>query len=127
MTTETPLIIVDAANAVGSVPDGWWRDRAGAVERLRDALAASGPAALPGMVADAEIALVVEGAAGRVAAVPGVRVVAAERLGDDAIVELCQENRSRLTVVVTADRALRERVMAVGARVIGPRALTLTR
>ena len=29
-----PVIIVDAANVVGSVPDGWWRDRAGAAERL---------------------------------------------------------------------------------------------
>lgn len=32
------LVIVDAANVVGSVPDGWWRDRHGAAERLRDAL-----------------------------------------------------------------------------------------
>ncbi|HEX2323496.1 MAG TPA: NUDIX hydrolase, partial [Streptosporangiaceae bacterium] len=31
----TPLtIIVDAANVVGSRPDGWWRDRAGAARRL---------------------------------------------------------------------------------------------
>lgn len=29
-----PTIIVDAANVVGSVPDGWWRDRVGAAERL---------------------------------------------------------------------------------------------
>ncbi|WP_371030570.1 NUDIX domain-containing protein [Pseudoclavibacter sp. JSM 162008] len=29
-----PVVIVDAANVVGSVPDGWWRDRAGAAERL---------------------------------------------------------------------------------------------
>ncbi|OSP44350.1 hypothetical protein B7767_05330 [Streptomyces sp. 13-12-16] len=27
------LVIVDAANAVGSVPDGWWRDRRGAADR----------------------------------------------------------------------------------------------
>lgn len=33
-----PLLVVDAANVIGSVPDGWWRDRAGAAERLRDAL-----------------------------------------------------------------------------------------
>jgi len=26
--------VVDAMNVVGSRPDGWWRDRAGAVERL---------------------------------------------------------------------------------------------
>ncbi|HET6296824.1 MAG TPA: hypothetical protein VFG33_25780 [Kribbella sp.] len=28
------LIVVDAANVVGSRPDGWWRDRAGAARRL---------------------------------------------------------------------------------------------
>jgi 8-oxo-dGTP diphosphatase len=31
-------IIVDGANVVGSRPDGWWRDRAGAAIRLRDEL-----------------------------------------------------------------------------------------
>jgi 8-oxo-dGTP pyrophosphatase MutT (NUDIX family) len=31
-------IIVDGANVVGSRPDGWWRDRAGAALRLRDQL-----------------------------------------------------------------------------------------
>jgi len=36
----SPLrLVVDAANVIGSRPDGWWRDRAGAVRRLRDALA----------------------------------------------------------------------------------------
>jgi len=30
MTGDQPLLVVDAANVVGSVPDGWWRDRAGA-------------------------------------------------------------------------------------------------
>src|ERR1700761_4688285 len=29
-------IIVDGANVVGSRPDGWWRDRAGAAGRLHD-------------------------------------------------------------------------------------------
>jgi hypothetical protein len=42
------LVVIDAANVVGSVPDGWWRDPAGATERLRDALAAAGPKAVPG-------------------------------------------------------------------------------
>ncbi|HIY66132.1 MAG TPA: NUDIX hydrolase, partial [Candidatus Agrococcus pullicola] len=35
---ERPAIVVDAANVVGAVPDGWWRDRAGAAERLRNRL-----------------------------------------------------------------------------------------
>jgi 8-oxo-dGTP diphosphatase len=71
-------IIVDAANVMGSRPDGWWRDRAGAARRLRDqlaGLAAGGVAALPEtMQAPAlelwfpDIVLVVEGAARSVAA-----------------------------------------------------------
>jgi 8-oxo-dGTP diphosphatase len=36
---STVTIIVDGANVVGSRPDGWWRDRAAAAARLRDALA----------------------------------------------------------------------------------------
>ncbi len=34
------VLVVDAANVIGARPDGWWRDRAGAVARLRDRLAA---------------------------------------------------------------------------------------
>jgi rRNA-processing protein FCF1 len=82
---------------------------------------------LPDADADAEIVLVVEGAARRVPAVPGVRVIAAEGTGDDAIVELCRENRGRDTVVVTADRVLRDRVTELGARVVGPKALRIPR
>jgi hypothetical protein len=121
------IILVDGANVVGSVPDGWWRDRAGAAERLRDALAAAGSAALPGAPSDAEILLVVEGAARRVAAVPGVSVVPADRSGDDAIVDLCRRSEDRDLVVVTADRGLRERVAELGARVVGPAALRIRR
>jgi hypothetical protein len=43
-------IIVDGANVVGSRPDGWWRDRAGAAVRLHDELAklaARGAAGIP--------------------------------------------------------------------------------
>ncbi|PNG19000.1 NTP pyrophosphohydrolase, partial [Streptomyces cahuitamycinicus] len=59
MNANTPvLVVVDAANVVGSVPDGWWRDRRGAAERLRDRLASEGVPAVSGPV---EIVLVVEG------------------------------------------------------------------
>jgi 8-oxo-dGTP diphosphatase len=48
---EHPVtIIVDVANVMGSRPDGWWRDRAGAAVRLHAELvrlAESGRAALP--------------------------------------------------------------------------------
>jgi hypothetical protein len=118
------LLVVDAANVVGSVPDGWWRDRAGAAERLRDALAgvaAAGLADLPGPV---EVVLVVEGAARGVTGTEAVRVVAAAGSGDDAIVDLVRDAGSaRRRVVVTADRELRARVQALGAEVRGPRAV----
>ncbi|MGB7447512.1 MAG: hypothetical protein WA892_00115 [Ornithinimicrobium sp.] len=35
------VLIVDAANVIGSSPDGWWRDRAGAARRLHDQLSAT--------------------------------------------------------------------------------------
>ncbi|MGW2045641.1 NTP pyrophosphohydrolase [Streptomyces sp. NPDC001858] len=114
------LVIVDAANVVGSVPDGWWRDRRGAAERLRDRLAADG---LPGHSGPAEIVLVVEGAARGVEPVPGVRVEAASGSGDDRIVELVAGAVGRPRLVVTADRELRRRVSGLGADVTGPRAV----
>ncbi|MGW5198477.1 NTP pyrophosphohydrolase [Streptomyces spiralis] len=118
--TPPPLVIVDAANVVGSVPDGWWRDRRGAAERLRDRLAADG---VPHLAERAEIVLVVEGAARGVSSVPGVRVEAAPGSGDDRIVELVEQAGPRPTLVVTADRELRRRVSELGAQVTGPRAV----
>ncbi|MCC3775122.1 NTP pyrophosphohydrolase [Streptomyces sp. UNOB3_S3] len=130
---------MDAANVVGSVPDGWWRDRRGAAERLRDLLAGYAREGLPaGAVeppppAPPEIVLVVEGAARGIAPVPGVGVeaawghlpaVAGGGSGDDRIVELVAARApGRRCVVVTADRELRERVRALGAEVVGPRAV----
>lgn len=118
------LVVVDAANVIGSVPDGWWRDRRGAAERLRDRLVAYAGSGLPGHPGPVEVVLVVEGAAREVEAVPGVRTVAAPGSGDDAIVALVgTEGTGRDCVVVTADRGLRERVRALGAEVSGPRAV----
>ncbi|MFR0356612.1 NTP pyrophosphohydrolase [Streptomyces sediminimaris] len=112
------LVIVDAANVVGSVPDGWWRDRRGAAERLRDRLAAGG---LPGRAGAVEIVLVVEGAARGVASVPGVRVESAPGSGDDHVAGLVAAAGRRPVLVVTADRELRRRVRDLGAEVAGPR------
>ncbi|MFF4017388.1 NTP pyrophosphohydrolase [Streptomyces sp. NPDC001843] len=112
------LVIIDAANVVGSVPDGWWRDRRGAAERLRDRLAENG---LPGRPDPVEIVLVVEGAARGVESVPGVRVDSAPGSGDDRIVELVAQEPGRPRLVVTADRELRDRVTASGAEVTGPK------
>lgn len=107
--------MVDAANVVGSVPDGWWRDRAGATARLRDRLAArSGP--------DVEVVLVVEGKARDVPSIDGVRVVAAPGSGDDTIVEVVRGATGPVRVV-TSDRGLRERVRGLGAEVVGPKTI----
>ncbi|MCH0561690.1 MULTISPECIES: NTP pyrophosphohydrolase [unclassified Streptomyces] len=121
MDDSSPLlVIVDAANVVGSVPDGWWRDRQGAARRLRDRLAAGG---LPGHTGPVEIVLVVEGSARGVEPVPGVRVEEAPGSGDDQVVELVAGAAGRPALVVTADRELRRRVSELGARVTGPRAV----
>ncbi|GGT07159.1 MULTISPECIES: NTP pyrophosphohydrolase [Streptomyces] len=119
MDSDAPLlVIVDAANVVGSVPDGWWRDRRGAAERLRDRLAADG---VPGRAGPVELVLVVEGAARGVPSVPGVRVEDAPGSGDDHMVDLVARAGGRPVLVVTADRELRRRVTDLGAEVAGPR------
>ncbi|OZM74534.1 ADP-ribose pyrophosphatase [Amycolatopsis antarctica] len=129
------VLVVDAANVVGSRPDGWWRDRAGASARLRDRLAALVRAGVhdPGLPASAAWAwwprpvLVVEGPARGVSPADGVEVVAAERDGDSAIVEVAAAAVTARprdhVVVVTADRELRARVTAAGAGVLGPGSL----
>jgi 8-oxo-dGTP diphosphatase len=127
-------IVVDVANVMGSRPDGWWRDRAGAAVRLHAEvarLAVSGRAILPDDAGPPGWVMVLEGAAR--AAVkqlgesdaagpvePGeVRVVQARGSGDDTIVAVVRELPGR-RVVVTADRELRERCVAAGATIMGP-------
>ncbi|WP_225830531.1 NTP pyrophosphohydrolase [Streptomyces sp. NK08204] len=121
--TALPLLVVDGANVVGSVPDGWWRDRRGAAERLRDRLVPFARSGTAGLAGPLELVLVVEGAARGVRSVPGVRVEEAPGSGDDLIVELTAAAGDRPCVVVTADRELRRRVTELGARVTGPRVL----
>ncbi len=126
------LVVVDAANVVGSVPDGWWRDRHSAAERLRDALTAFSATGLPERTdvpawacgQPVDIVLVVEGRAREVASAPGVRVEAAPGSGDDHIVDVVAARQpERPCLVITADRELRERVGALGASVAGPRSV----
>jgi hypothetical protein len=119
-----PVLVVDGANVVGATPNGWWRDRAGAAERLRDRLADLGdveglPGESPGS-ARPEVILVTEGAARGVPSVPGVRVVEAPGSGDDTIAELAAPEADENRVVVTADRGLRRRAEEAGASVVGP-------
>jgi 8-oxo-dGTP diphosphatase len=175
-------LVVDAANVVGSRPDGWWRDRPGAAARLVSALAA----ALRSGALTGPVVVVLEGAAragapagevpvtgaeaadgeeppaettersaaggpaaggpvagGPVAGVPAaetteapadraeprtagdgstLRVVHASRDGDSAIVDevtaLVAAGGS--PTVITADRVLRDQVLAAGGAVVGP-------
>lgn len=120
------LVVVDGANVVGSVPDGWWHDRLGAARRLRDSL--STVDSLPDVATPLRLVLVVEGAAASLAedsVSEPVSVVAADGSGDDTIVDVVTAARAggEECVVVTADRLLRERVQALGAGILGPRAL----
>ncbi|WP_369249825.1 NTP pyrophosphohydrolase [Streptomyces sp. R41] len=119
--TPLPLLVVDGANVVGSVPDGWWRDRRAAAERLRERLVPFARSGAGGLAGPLELILVVEGAARGVASVPGVRVEEAPGSGDDLIAELTAAAGDRPCLVVTADRELRRRVAELGAQVTGPR------
>jgi hypothetical protein len=117
-----PLVIVDGANVVGSVPDGWWRDRPGAAARLRDRLAAVLAQGLPDLPGPVEVTLVVEGKARDIPQTGnGVLIERATGSGDDKIAELVRVwAPARRTVVVTADRGLRDRVVSAGGEVRGP-------
>lgn len=129
------IVVLDMANIIGARAEhGWWKDRAGAANRLLNELillAKQGLGEMPeGVPALARwfprMVVVLEGAAVG-AADPGpmtedLTVVAARGSGDDAIVETVRGLRSWETaVVVTADRGLRARVTALGALVTGPR------
>jgi hypothetical protein len=122
-------LIVDAANVVGSRPDGWWRDRPGAAAKLAAQLASVDPAALAALDpahagAAVTVHLVLEGAAKDARDLPsGIDVVLATADGDSAIADLAADLQREPVVVVTADQGLRRRVQRVGATVVGPRAL----
>jgi hypothetical protein len=112
------VLLIDAANVVGSRPTGWWRDRPGAarslVNRVRRATAA-GSLARP-------VVVVLEGRAKEGAEeglADGVEVVHAPGHGDDTLVALAA-NSAEAVVLVSADRELAERVRRSGADVVGP-------
>lgn len=115
------VLIVDGANVVGSRPDGWWRDRAGAATRLHERLAGAA-------LEYDEVVLVVEGAARQgptEGEASGVLTVHAAGSGDDRILAEATErvDAGAEVTVVTADRGLRDRLAQVGASSVGPRTL----
>ena len=112
------MLLIDAANVVGSRPTGWWRDRAGAarafVDQVRVAVG-SGRLSVP-------VVVVLEGKArdGVLAGVTGgVTVLHAAGSGDDMLTDLASDSSDQVTLV-TADRGLRQRAEALGAKVVGP-------
>ena len=112
------VLIVDGANVVGSRPNGWWRDRAGAAKRLHQAIATTD-------LGYDVVVLVLEGEAKRgqpVGEDGTIHTVHAAGSGDDAIVEQVgmRSTDGADVVVVTADRVLRERVAAAGGSSVGP-------
>ena len=112
------MLLIDAANVIGSRPTGWWRDRPGAartfVERVRAAVAVDRIAA--------PVVVVLEGAArGGVEAgeAGGVTVVHAPGSGDDTLLQVAADAAGAATLV-SADRALCRRAEALGAGVERP-------
>lgn len=125
-----PTVIVDAANVVGAVPDGWWKDRRGATERLRDrieAFAAADHAVRPAFQEiDASLGLtavypdwvfVTESTARGTDSTPHVHAIDAENSGDDTIVAEAQARAAAgaFVLVVTSDAELKIRVKTAGA------------
>ena len=109
--------IVDGMNVVGSRPDGWWRDRKAAMERLSESLAA--------FAAETEqpLTVVFDGQPFDLSE-PPVEVVFASTRGPDAadhdIARLVQQDADPASItVVTSDRDLAARVRAAGANVLG--------
>ncbi len=95
LLAERVSLVVDAANVVGSVPDGWWKDRAGATSRLISRVSGIGVPAesvgLGGTTWFPTVAMVVEGQARAVdSGETAVAIVRADAAGDDAIVAEAQ-------------------------------------
>jgi len=105
-------------NVIGSRPDGWWRDREGAIRRLVDELAK--------FAAEREVTVVLDGREFELEPPDGVEVLFASRRGrnaaDDDIAELVRKDRAPSELkVVTSDAELSRRVGELGADVVGAR------
>ena len=119
------MLVVDVANVMGSRPDGWWRDRAGAAARLMTELPVAGtevrsPDDVPLLVT--RVLAVLEGKARDAQAPDGVEAVRATADGDSAVAALAADlvAEGQLVLVVTADRGLRAS-LPPAALVAGPR------
>ena len=115
--------VVDGMNLIGSRPDGWWRDRAGARRRLVAELA-------PLVGPDVEVTVVFDGRPGpgevEGAAAAGITARFAPggpNAADHAIVALLPSLGDGADVtVVTSDAALADSVRRAAVAVVGVRA-----
>jgi len=112
--------VIDAMNVIGCRPDGWWRDREGAIERLveqADRWAEGG---------QERVTVMLEREPRREIGAQWVEIAWASRGGADAA---DREILTRLpgwladgeVVVVTSDRDLRSKAQAAGAEVVPSR------
>jgi predicted RNA-binding protein with PIN domain len=113
--------VVDAMNVIGSRPDGWWRDRAGAIERLVGQVdwwaAESGVGRVtvmlerePRRALEAErVEVAWASAGGRDAADREILARLPDWLAEDEV------------IVVTSDRDLKAKAHAAGAEVVPSR------
>lgn len=111
--------IVDASNVIGSRPDGWWHDRDRAALRLADGVArwAAATGNPVTMVLDRPVAGLEAGTHGGVAV--AVSHWRGPNAADNEIVRMVEDDPDPHALrVVTSDRRLRERVAALGARVV---------
>jgi len=118
-----PLVVVDGNNVMGSRPDGWWRDRAGAAKRL---VAQLGEWAAAG---ERDVLVIFDGAPPDGLAAPErVEVRYARRRGrdaadDDIVAFVAADGAPERLRVVTSDAELARRVRELGAEVAGARQL----
>ena len=117
------LTIVDGNNVMGSRPDGWWRDRAGAAKRLvaqlgdwaaregRDVLVVFDGAPQPGLDAPERVE------------VRFARRRGSDAADDDIAAFVAANPAPERLRVVTSDAALARRVREHGAEVVGARDL----
>ena len=113
--------LVDASNVIGSVPDGWWKDRDGATRRLLEAVRAYAE-----RTGDELVVVLDAGPAELEGTHAGVTVVRAPRRGRDAADEeiarrVTEDPQPEEVHVATSDRALAEQVRALGGHVEGAR------
>ena len=108
--------IVDAMNVIGSRPDGWWKNRRGAILRLVDQLERWTPTQSHPVtvVLERPMSPPIDSSVIEIAHAPK----AAANSADDEIVRLVQaDHEPQDLIVVTSDGVLAERVRSAGASV----------